>query len=133
MRAEEYAHTRAELGVRRVRNAQAPAGSAALEQAAEEGYVRRYLAQLSAGGLRGLRVLVYQHSAVGRDLLPRILRELGADVFTAGRSETFVPIDTENITDEQLDRLEELVAGEGRGRSRFTPSSRPTATPIGRW
>jgi phosphomannomutase len=61
-------------------------------------------------------VLVYQHSAVGRDLLPRILRELGADVSTGGRSEEFVPIDTENITDEQLDRLDELaVAAESDG------------------
>jgi phosphomannomutase len=41
--------------------------------------------------------------------LPRILRELGAVVVTAGRSDTFIPIDTENITDEQLDRLEALA------------------------
>jgi phosphomannomutase len=60
---------------------------------------------------------VYQHSAVGRDILPRILSELGARVVTAGRSETFVPIDTENITDEQLSRLEDLaVAAEASGR-----------------
>ena len=46
-----------------------------------------------------------------------ILRELGAEVVTAGRSETFVSIDTENITDEQLDRLEEFaVAAESSGR-----------------
>jgi phosphomannomutase len=77
-----------------------------LDGAAEEAYVRRYLQSFSRGGLSGLRVLVYQHSAVGRDILPRILRELGAEVVTAGRSDTFVPIDTENITDEQLDRLE---------------------------
>jgi phosphomannomutase len=38
-------------------------------------------------------------------------------VVTAGRSETFVSIDTENITDEQIDRLEELaVAAEASGR-----------------
>jgi phosphomannomutase len=88
----------------------------ALERAAEEAYVRRYLNAFNSGGLSGLRVLVYQHSAVGRDILPRILRELGAEVVTAGRSETFTPIDTENITDEQLDRLEELaLAAEARG------------------
>ena len=87
-----------------------------LDRAAEEAYVRRYLSSFDRGGLSGLRVLVYQHSAVGRDLLARILRELGAEVVTAGRSETFIPIDTENITDEQLDRLEEFaVAAEARG------------------
>jgi phosphomannomutase len=64
-----------------------------LDRAAEESYVRRYRESFSRGGLSGLRVLVYQHSAVGRDTLPRILSELGADVVTAGRSETFVPID----------------------------------------
>ena len=78
--------------------------------------MRRFVGSFASGGLSGLRVLVYQHSAVGRDLLPRILRELGADVCTAARSETFVPIDTENIADEELDRLEKLaVAAEGDG------------------
>jgi len=88
-----------------------------IARAAEEAYVRRYLQRFTRGGLSGLHVLVYQHSAVGRDILPRILRELGAEVVTAGRSETFVSIDTENITDEQLNRLEELaVAAEVSGR-----------------
>ena len=88
-----------------------------IARAAEEAYVRRYLNSFTCGGLSGLHVLVYQHSAVGRDILPRILRELGAEVVTAGRSETFVSIDTENITDEQLNRLEELaVAAEASGR-----------------
>lgn len=80
-----------------------------LDRAAEQAYVRRYLSSFKNGGLCGLRVLVYQHSAVGRDLLPRILGELGAAVVSAGRSDTFIPIDTENITDEQLDRLEGLA------------------------
>lgn len=88
-----------------------------LDRAAEEAYVHRYLQSFTCGGLSGLRVLVYQHSAVGRDVLPRILRELGAEVVTAGRSETFVSIDTENITDEQLDRLEEFaIAAEASSR-----------------
>jgi phosphomannomutase len=87
-----------------------------LARIAEEAYIRRYLTSFTPGGLSGLRVLVYQHSAVGRDILPRILREFGAEVVTAGRSETFVSIDTENITDDQLDRLEELaVAAEASG------------------
>ena len=77
-----------------------------LDGGAEDSYVRRYLKCFTRGGLAGLRLLFYQHSAVGRDLLPRILGELGAAVVCAGRSDTFIPIDTENITDEQLDRLE---------------------------
>ena len=67
---------------------------------------------------RGWRVLVYQHSAVGRDILARILHELGAAVITAGRSDRFIPIDTENITGEQLDHLEKLIVGaEADGQS----------------
>jgi phosphomannomutase len=82
-----------------------------LDTAAEEAYIRRYLQSFIPGGLAGLRILVYQHSAVGRDILARILRELGAEVVTAGRSNTFIPIDTENITDEQLGYLEEFALG----------------------
>jgi phosphomannomutase len=87
-----------------------------IDSGAEEGYIRRFVGSFAPGGLSGLRVLVYQHSAVGRDILPRILSELGADVCTASRSATFVPIDTENIADEDLDRLERMaVAAEGDG------------------
>lgn len=105
--------------------------------AAEEAYVRRYLTSFTCGGLSALRVLVYQHSAVGRDILPRILRELGAQVVTAGRSEAFVSIDTENITAEQLNRLEEFaVAAEASGRplhaivSTDGDSDRPLVTAV---
>jgi phosphomannomutase len=80
------------------------------DAAAEERYIRRYVSSFGAGGLGGLRVLLYEHSAVGRDLLARILRDLGAEVVTAGRAETFVPIDTENVTEELLDRLEGFVS-----------------------
>jgi phosphomannomutase len=63
-----------------------------------------------------MNVLVYEHSAVGRDLLGRILRELGATVLPAGRAETFIPIDTENVTPELLERLDALVvAAEASG------------------
>jgi phosphomannomutase len=86
--------------------------------AARERYVARYVDGFGRGGLEGLSVLLYEHSAVGRDLLGRILRELGADVTTAGRAETFIPIDTENITDELLGRIEGLLArAEAEGKS----------------
>jgi len=108
-----------------------------LNATAEEDYLRRYLGSFARGGLSGMRILVYQHSAVGRDILPRILRELGAEVVTAGRSETFIPIDTENITHEQLARLEEFaVAAETGGRPITTivstdgDSDRPLVTAV---
>ena len=108
-----------------------------LDRAAEKAYIRRYLSSFDSGGLSGLRVLVYQHSAVGRDILPRILQELGAVVLAAGRSEMFIPVDTENITGEQLDCLEELaVAAEASGRplhaivSTDGDSDRPLVTAV---
>lgn len=87
------------------------------DHTAETRYIRRYLTSFSSGGLAGLCLVVYQHSAVGRDVVARILHELGAEVLAVGRSETFIPIDTENINGEQLDKLEELaVAAEANGR-----------------
>jgi len=80
-----------------------------LSQAGAQDYVRRYVDFFGAGALAGIRLLMYQHSAVGRDLIVEILREVGAEVVVAGRSDTFVPIDTENIGPEQLATIQALV------------------------
>ena len=69
---------------------------------AETGYVRRYLDHFGAGALTGKRIGVYQHSAVGRDVLARILTGLGAEIELLGRSEVFVPVDTEAIRPEDV-------------------------------
>jgi phosphomannomutase len=92
-----------------------PRELSAASDAAAAAYVRRYLDFFGAASLRGLRLLVHQHSAVGRDILVDILRGLGAEVITAGRSDTFVPIDTENIDAAQLAAIQALydaAAGE---------------------
>jgi phosphomannomutase len=116
VRAAEYGRTAGASRFDAAGMLKRPSDLPPIDSGGEEGYVRRFVGSFASGGLSGLRVLVYQHSAVGRDLLPRILRELGADVCTASRSETFVPIDTENIADEELDRLEKLAAAaEGDG------------------
>ncbi len=76
---------------------------------ANEEYIQRYTSFLHGCSLQGKRLLVYQHSAVGRDLLVEILRTFGAEVIPAGRSDTFVPIDTENIDERQLAVIQALV------------------------
>jgi phosphomannomutase len=76
---------------------------------AKDEYLRRYTTFFQGSSLKGKRLLVYQHSAVGRDLLVKILRLLGAEVIPAGRSDTFVPIDTENIDEAQLAVIQVLV------------------------
>ena len=73
-------------------------------------FLRRYADFFTGQTLRGKRVLVYQHSAVGRDFLVELLRHFGAEVIPAGRSETFVPIDTEAIDAEQLSIIQSLAA-----------------------
>lgn len=70
--------------------------------AAGRRYVARYLEFFPADCLRGLRLGVYQHSAVGRDVLVEVLSGLGAEVIPLGRSETFIPVDTEAIRPEDV-------------------------------
>jgi phosphomannomutase len=76
-------------------------------------YVRRYLDWLPADALAGCRVGVYQHSAVGRDVLVEIFRGLGAEVTPLGRSEKFIPVDTEAIRPEDVE-LARQWAGTGK-------------------
>lgn len=50
--------------------------------------------------LGGWRVGVYQHSGVARDLLCDLLAHFGAQVVPLGRTEEFVPVDTEAVGEE---------------------------------
>jgi phosphomannomutase len=77
-------------------------------------YRQRFLSAFPDRPFSGRRVVFYQHSAVGRDLLIRILEELGAEVIPVGRSETFIPIDSENVTPENQAYFKQL-AGENPG------------------
>ena len=90
-----------------------PAELEAESTAARAGWVDRYTSFFSQAPLAGKRVLVYQHSAVGRDLLVEILRGLGAEVSPVGRSDSFVPIDTENIGAGELEEVRRLAAEAG--------------------
>lgn len=76
-------------------------------------YLARYTRAFPSAGLRGRCVLVYQHSAVGRDLLVTVLRQLGAEVVAAGRSEAFIPVDTEAVSPRMLAELQALVDAHG--------------------
>jgi phosphomannomutase len=79
--------------------------------AAGKNYIARYLNVFAADALAGLRVGVYQHSAVGRDVLVEILRGLGATVTPLGRSEKFLPVDTEAIRPEDVQLARGWAAG----------------------
>jgi len=55
-------------------------------------YGARYVTAYGAAALAGLRLGVWSHSAVGRDLLRAVLAGLGADVVELGRSARFTPV-----------------------------------------
>jgi phosphomannomutase len=87
-------------------------------------YLNRGAAFFGAEALMGCRIGVYQHSAAGRDLMVEALTACGAEVLPLGRSDAFVPIDTEAVRpeDEALaaawvveHRLDALVTTDGDG------------------
>ncbi|MCV9908991.1 phosphomannomutase [Brucella sp. HL-2] len=68
-------------------------------------YAERYIQLLGTDSLTGLKVGVYQHSSVARDLLTNVLGALGAETVALGRSDVFVPVDTEALRPEDIQLL----------------------------
>jgi len=74
-----------------------------LEQAdAYREYVKRYLDFFPTGCLEGLKIGIYEHSSVDRDILAEVIAGLGAEIVGLGRSKTFIPVDTEAIRPEDV-------------------------------
>lgn len=73
-------------------------------------FVARYLQACGAGALGGRRIGLYSHSAVGRDLMAEILTGLGAEVVDLGRSDIFIPVDTEAVDPEVRAQIAAWVA-----------------------
>jgi phosphomannomutase len=67
-------------------------------------YENRYLDFFPADILSGMKLGFYQHASVARDVLKNILEKLGAQVVSLDRTEVFVPIDTEAVSDEDKQR-----------------------------
>ena len=80
---------------------------------AMELYDTRNRALLPENRLSGLRIGVYQHSTVARDLFVSVLAHYGADVVALGRSETFIPVDTEAVSPETVALLQGWAAEHG--------------------
>jgi phosphomannomutase len=94
------------------------------DRAGFQDYVGRYLAFFPDGCLAGLRVGLYEHSSVAREALHAVLAGLGAQVDRLGRSEVFIPVDTEAIRPEDValgrdwaarGRYHALVSADGDG------------------
>jgi phosphomannomutase len=63
-------------------------------------YIVRYTSAFARDALAGLRIGIYEHSSAARDLMHTILRALGAQTTSLGRTNEFVAIDTESLTPE---------------------------------
>ncbi len=89
-----------------------------------EAYASRYVDAFGDAALDGMVIGAYDHSSVARDILAEVLTRLGAQVVRLGRSERFVPVDTEAVdpaTARQLrdwaavQRLDAIVSTDGDG------------------
>lgn len=94
------------------------------EAAATELFLSRNRSLLPPGSLSDMRIGVYQHSTVARDLFTGLLEGYGAEVVALGRSEHFIPVDTEAVSPETLEmlkrwskshRLDAIVSADGDG------------------
>jgi phosphomannomutase len=85
----------------------------AVEQVAYRLFVQRYLDFFPANCLSGKRIAVYQHSTVARDMMAEIITGLGAEVSCLGRSEAFIPVDTEAIRPEDVELAHQWAAESG--------------------
>lgn len=83
----------------------APGPAVARNSAAGAAYGARYVTAYGAAALAGLRLGVWSHSAVGRDILITVLATLGAEVVELGRSARFTPVDTEALDPATLAQL----------------------------
>ncbi|MDX8405226.1 MAG: phosphomannomutase [Mariprofundus sp.] len=83
----------------------------AIDAAAEQEYVQRYLDFFPADCLQGKSVGVYQHSSVDRDIMVAVFEGLGATVTALGRSNAFIPVDTEAIRPEDVALAAEWATG----------------------
>lgn len=62
-------------------------------------YAERYTSLFDADLLQGKRIGIYEHSSAGRDIYGQLFSSLGAEVISLERSDEFVPIDTEAVSD----------------------------------
>ncbi|MGJ8645384.1 MAG: phosphomannomutase [Marinomonas colpomeniae] len=87
-------------------------------------FIDRYTSLFPEQMLQGKRIGVYEHSSVARDLIKNLLTHFGADVVSLGRTDVFVPIDTEAVSEEDVQKglnwsrdhkLDAIISTDGDG------------------
>ncbi|WP_455872558.1 phosphomannomutase [Rhizobium yanglingense] len=106
---------------------EAMAGEAKVEDRSGDcarAFMARNAGILSKNALSGQRIGVYQHSTVARDMMVQLLSHYGAEAIALGRSETFIPVDTEAVSAKTVALLKDwaqsltldaLVSADGDG------------------
>ncbi|MCU4675018.1 phosphomannomutase [Catenovulum sp. 2E275] len=69
------------------------------DTAAAQLYIARYTRLFDQSFLAGKHIGIYEHSSAGRDLYQDLFTQLGAKVTPLERSDQFVPIDTEAVSE----------------------------------
>ncbi|MDQ6974822.1 MAG: phosphomannomutase, partial [Mariprofundaceae bacterium] len=73
-----------------------------LNDMARQIYIQRYLDFFPKDCLKGLKIGIYQHSTVLRDMMKDVVEGLGGSALCLGRSDHFIPVDTEAIRSEDI-------------------------------
>ncbi len=71
-----------------------------VDNSAASEYLERYISLFDKPFLAGKHIGIYEHSSAGRDLYQPLFEQLGAQVTSLERSDVFVPIDTEAVSNE---------------------------------
>ena len=87
-------------------------------------FLTRYAKLLGSKAFAGMTIGIYQHSTVARDLLVALFESHGAKTMALGRSEHFIPVDTEAVSGAtrallkqwaQSQNLDAIVSADGDG------------------
>lgn len=70
-----------------------------VDRSAEASYIKRYTSVFAKNCLAGKHIGIYEHSSAGRDIYQQVFEALGAKVTPLERTDTFVPIDTEAVSE----------------------------------
>lgn len=63
-------------------------------------YIERYMSLFNDDFLAGKKIGIYEHSSAGRELYKKLFSAFGAEVVSLERSNEFVPIDTEAVSED---------------------------------
>ena len=79
----------------------------AFDREAIELYQKRYIDFFGTNFLSGKTIAIYQHSSVARDFLDDLFQAMGAKTLLLGRSDEFVPIDTEAVREDDINQAKQ--------------------------